>query len=264
MKLRIIKFEYPIILASIVLLLGGAAQSKQKNIQRTAPTLADVDNVAVHKKLFDSVTPQMYRPINTIDLDKIGISKIQSKAMFRPKVISASRTPDGVCYIFSNGEKVERCGGSIAWRNNNPGCIRYSDKIAAMGAIGVANKFAIFPDEETGMRAIKRLLLSDNYCNLSIVSAIGRYAPPHENNTERYIKSLCRLVGVQKHTKLCDLNDEQIDCVVNAIRRLEGWIIGTEKCTPAPNKELGSPNGITTPNKLITYYTQCAFFDRSI
>ena len=122
--------------------------------------------------------------------DSIATYEFKEKLyLLQPRTISVVRTETGVQYTFDNGDVIERRGGTIAWRNNNPGCIRYSTKSAKMGAIGIANNFAIFPDEQTGMHAIKTLLLSDSYRNLSIIDAIHKYAPPHENNTEHYIQS---------------------------------------------------------------------------
>ena len=171
-------------------------------------------------------------------LDKELDTSIFSYDLFKkPEVQDVIQTKGGICYLMDNGDKFERVGGSIAWRNNNPGCIRYSKKIANMGAIGKAYGFAIFPDEETGMNAIKSLLLSDSYCDLSIAQAINKYAPPHENNTTHYISSLCGVVGVSKHTKLHDLNDEQLICVVKTIRKIEGWIEGAEVRVISPKPE---------------------------
>ena len=157
-----------------------------------------------------------------------SIIKTNWDALNNPNVKEVSKTDNGVCYLMDNGDKIERIGGSIAWRNNNPGCIRYGNRSINMGAIGKANGFAIFPDEETGMNAIKSLLSSDAYRNLSITSAIYKYAPPHENNTERYINLLCGVAHVSRNTKLCDLDDKQLTNVVCTIRTIEGWIVGQE------------------------------------
>ena len=110
------------------------------------------------------------------------------------------------------------------------------------------------------MRAIKTLLLSDAYCNLTISGAINKYAPPHENNTVRYINSLCNLVGVSRTTKLCELNDEQMNCVVKAIRKLEGWIVGTEYNTPAPKPDSNEHfDSLASIDKTKNYWFQHSF-----
>lgn len=211
------KHQDSVILLTLLVLTVGVftnrAYTKAAAFDESAKILtkAVADSIPVG---FDSITTYQFK------------EKLYS---LQPRTINAVRTDAGVCYTFDDGMVIERRGGTIAWRNNNPGCIRYSEKSIKMGAIGKANNFAIFPDEATGMRAIKTLLSSDSYCNLSIVDAIHKYAPPHENDTDHYIQSLCRAVGVPQHTKLCDLNDEQMDKVVKTIRKIEGWVVGTEK-----------------------------------
>ena len=133
-----------------------------------------------------------------------------------------------VVYTNANGTQYRKTGGTRAWRNNNPGNIRYSQFSRRAGAIGQAGGFAVFPDEQTGMRAICALLKSDGYRNLTISQAIFKYAPPHENNTENYKATLRRLTGLQITTKLRDLTDEQISRVAAAIKIIEGWRIGKE------------------------------------
>lgn len=145
-----------------------------------------------------------------------------------------------VVYTRADGNQFRRSGGSRAWRNNNPGCLRYSEFTVNQGAIGHAGGFAVFPDEETGMRAICSLLTSDKYRNLTISQAIFKYAPPHENDTESYNASLRRMTGLQTTTKLKDLNDEQIMRVARAIRIVEGWKPGKETVIQINNNSLDS------------------------
>lgn len=151
----------------------------------------------------------------------------------RPRVVETITKGGTVCYVMNNGDRIERRGGTVAWRNNNPGCIRYSRQAVEMGATGKSSGFAVFPDEETGTQAIATLLRSDNYRNLTITAAIYKYAPPHENNTIKYINNLCNMVGVSRNTRLHTLNDKQMERVVAAIRVIEGWREGIETITPA-------------------------------
>lgn len=91
------------------------------------------------------------------------------------------------------------------------------------GAIGEAGGFAVFPDEQTGMRAIKKLLRGKSYNNLTIANAVSRYAPPSENNTVAYQRSLERITGLSINRRISELSDEELDKVANAIRQIEGW-----------------------------------------
>ena len=137
-----------------------------------------------------------------------------------------------VVYTRANGKRFKRSGGTRAWRNNNPGCLRYSEFTAAQGAIGKAGGFAVFPDEETGMRAICALLQSDGYRNLTISQAIFKYAPPHENDTDGYKATLRRLTGLDISVKLSSLTPDQIMRVARAIKVVEGWRTGRETVIP--------------------------------
>lgn len=135
----------------------------------------------------------------------------------------ATESSKDVIYEHSDGTKYRRTGGSRAWRNSNPGNIRYSQFARRMGAIGRAGGFAVFPDEETGMRAIGALLRSDGYNKLTVAGAISKYAPPSENNTSAYHRQIERLTGLSINKKISDLTDAEMTRVASAIRTIEGW-----------------------------------------
>ncbi len=143
------------------------------------------------------------------------------------QAISAAAAGNDVIYTHSDGMKLKRTGGTRAWRNKNPGNIRYSKFAQNAGAIGTAGGFAVFPDEETGISAITALLRSDTYRNLTVGDAIRRYAPPHENDTRAYQRYLERLTGVKIDTRINDLNPAELARVA-AIKTIEGWTPGRE------------------------------------
>ena len=138
--------------------------------------------------------------------------------------------PNGYKVVYSapSGAETERNGGTRAWRNNNPGCIRGGDFARAQGAIGNAGGFAVFPDEQTGMKAICALLRSEKYADRTIADAINIYAPTFENNTAAYKSHLLFLTGLPLDTKLRDLDDEQLNALSLAIKQIEGWVPGIE------------------------------------
>ena len=137
--------------------------------------------------------------------------------------VRAFQSGKDVVFVAADNTQYKRVGGTRAWRNNNPGNIRLYDFARKAGAIGEAGGFAVFPDEATGVRAVKNLLLSKNYKNLTIANAISRYAPPVENNTVAYQRSIERMTGLSINRKMSDLSDSELDKVVNAIRKIEGW-----------------------------------------
>lgn len=89
-------------------------------------------------------------------------------------------------------------GGGVALlprgvRNNNPGNIRKNPNFVWHGEKGVDEKgFVIFDTPENGYRAMARTLTT--YYNKrglkSIAQIISRYAPPSENPTSEYIKTV--------------------------------------------------------------------------
>lgn len=139
---------------------------------------------------------------------------------------SASASGKDVIYTNPDGSRYRYTDGTRAWRNNNPGNIRYSDFSRRMGAIGEAGGFAVFPDVETGRRAIAALLRSDSYNNLTIAGAISRYAPPTENDTEKYHRKIEQLTGLSINRRMSDLGDTEFAQVVRAIQQIEGWGVG--------------------------------------
>lgn len=145
-----------------------------------------------------------------------SLKKYESKDAYADGRATVYRTPDG--------KLVRREGGSLAWRNNNPGNIRAGEFAKSLGAIGVGpGGFAIFPDAETGARAVGALMRTQNYKNLSIADAIARYAPPSENNTAAYQAAIRKQTGLDSTRKMSTLSDAELGRVVNAIRQHEGW-----------------------------------------
>lgn len=128
-----------------------------------------------------------------------------------------------VVFVAADNTQYKQVGGTRAWRNNNPGNIRMTEFSRRAGAIGEAGGFAVFPDEQTGMQAIKKLLRGKSYNNLTIANAVSRYAPPSENNTVAYQRSIERLTGLSINRRISELSDSELDKVTNAIRQIEGW-----------------------------------------
>lgn len=146
-----------------------------------------------------------------------NLQKFKTKDAYADGRATIYRTPDG--------KLIKREGGTLAWRNNNPGNIRMTDWAKANGAIGVGpGGFAIFPTAEVGKKAIVNLLKEGkHYRNNTIEGAISRYAPPSENNTASYISFVTKKLGLPANTKMSSLTDNQREIIVDAITKKEGW-----------------------------------------
>lgn len=134
-------------------------------------------------------------------------------------------------YVNDDGSMTRAEGGTINLRNNNPGNIRYGDYAKSMGAIGESNGFAIFPDMTTGTNAQTTLLKSDGYQNApaaggypegSVGAAIYRWAPPNENDSGSYVRSVERKMGVSADTPMKDLTSTQLENMRQAMANHEG------------------------------------------
>lgn len=157
------------------------------------------------------------------DSTPLNVASIQNTGTQNMTPVRAIQTGKDVIFVAADNTQYKHVGGTRAWRNNNPGNIRMSDFSRRAGAIGEAGGFAVFPDEATGQRAVKQLLRGNSYQNLTIANAVSRYAPPSENNTVAYQRSLERLTGLSINRRISDLSDAELDKVVGAIRQIEGW-----------------------------------------
>lgn len=96
-------------------------------------------------------------------------------------------------------------------RNNNPGNIRHGDKWQGLSAEQTDSEFCVFSHPEYGIRALCRILRTyqRKYGLRDVHSIINRFAPPVENDTESYIKSVCLKLDVTPET-LIDLEEKGI------------------------------------------------------
>lgn len=140
---------------------------------------------------------------------------------------TVSGSGSSLTYTNADGSATSLTGGSMAWRNNNPGNLVYNAYTASLGAIGSNNGFAVFPDVTTGTAALTTLLNGPTYQSLSIDAAIARYAPAFENNTTAYQAFVTGAMGVSGSTQLSSLSQSQMQTLQAAIQRQEGYVPGT-------------------------------------
>lgn len=132
-----------------------------------------------------------------------------------------------ITYQYPDTSAKIHIDGTPAWRNSNAGNIIVSTFARNHGAIGEGGRFAVFPDDATGMAAIKALLKTNSYRNLTIAQAIEKWAPSDDNNdVPAYHRSIERQTGLSINRRIRDLSDAELDKIANAIRRHEGWKAG--------------------------------------
>lgn len=119
-----------------------------------------------------------------------------------------------------------KTGGSVSWRHNNPGNIKFGNFAKKYGATkGQAGtdggSFAIFPDVETGKEAIADLLRSRNYIGLSVDSAMKRWS------NKGYGLDVWGDSEMAQSTIMKNLSDNQISDLIEHMIQREGWKEGT-------------------------------------
>lgn len=112
-------------------------------------------------------------------------------------------------------------------RNNNPGNIRRSaDKWKGLRPVQTDSEFFQFTSSVWGIRAMARLLQNyqKRYGLDTVEQIINRWAPPVENDTESYIKSVAKNVGVTS-SQVIDLNNvETLLRLVKSVIRHENGV----------------------------------------
>lgn len=95
-------------------------------------------------------------------------------------------------------------------RNNNPLNIRISAD-AWQGATGDDGEFVTFETPFYGLRAAARTLrtYADKHGIKTVKSILHRWAPPTENDTESYIRSVTSKTGLSPDDKLYSATDYQ-------------------------------------------------------
>ena len=142
----------------------------------------------------------------------------------RAAVGSSGSAPEGVRYVVYEGEVKAR--GDRNWRNNNPGNIEFGPFARSKGALSSDGRFAIFPDWDSGLSALDSLL-EGRYGDRTIEQMMQAYAPPSENDTERYIQHLEARTGLSRRAVIGDLSRSQMASLAAAITLMEGGRAGS-------------------------------------
>jgi hypothetical protein len=120
-------------------------------------------------------------------------------------------------------------------RNNNPGNIRLS-KTAWQGQKSpqADPEFVEFMSPAYGLRALMKTLLTYHlkYGLDTVESVLNRWAPPYENDTDRYVIDVARVVKV-KRTEKINLTSKPV------LMALAGGIALHENGRPPPDRPPG-------------------------
>lgn len=166
-----------------------------------------------------------------------GTVKQSSSSITKHTGIASVKQGTSVTYTNANGTTTTKSGGTISWRNNNSGNLMYSSvqKAKQDGAIGLDTKgYAIFASEADGDKAREKVI-KRNWGNLTIEAMIHKYAPADDgktpalkgNNPAQYTTSVAKHSGLSKHLKINELNNSQMQSLLEAMKKHEGYKIGS-------------------------------------
>ncbi len=159
--------------------------------------------------------------------------------------IRAKAEKDGsktkVIYTDEQGNSTEYSGGTLSWRNNNPGNIINGKWAKRHGAIGNNERFAIFANPDDGRNA-KLTLLKTKYINYNSIREVIKgkfdqngtyientaYAPASDgNDPDLYADQIKQWTGIDvDNKKIADLSEKEWQLLVDAMRKKEGWRAG--------------------------------------
>lgn len=108
-------------------------------------------------------------------------------------------------------------------RNNNPLNIRRGEKWQGLKAKQEDKSFAQFISIEWGIRAAFCVLKTymNKYGYQNVASIIKRWAPPTENNTEKYISTVYAKSGIPPYNKINFANKTEMCKLVQAMAYVE-------------------------------------------
>ena len=147
--------------------------------------------------------------------------------------------------INNNEEEIDMRTNTMlprGYRNNNPLNIRINADNNWQGKV-LANTdhvFEQFTSMPYGYRAALKLIRNyiTNYgCN-TVAKIIDKWAPPTENNTEKYIADVCKLSGLQPDTIIGYNSKTALKKMVYAMSIIENGNTDATRAAGLPNMDI--------------------------
>lgn len=143
-------------------------------------------------------------------------------------IVSIENYGEGWIIVRLNNNKlIKKSKGTISWRYNNPGNLKYGPFAKQHGAIGSADGgHSVFPNLSVGKNAMKSLLFGNDrgYNKLTLDDAIHKYAPSSDgNDPNTYVNYIVRNTKISKNVRLNTLSSEQQDRMIDVMIIMEGY-----------------------------------------
>ena len=211
----------------------GSAKSQYDSVQKAYAT--QIDRLT-GKNDGDSFLLN-YSEFSPVTLDSLGNNfglPTANAPANRSSTTGASTTQNMAVQI---GNEI-RQGGSAAWRNNNPGNIKFSDDAGNLTAFakqlqaqGIniqrgsratdGGYFIAFPDQASGQTAMRQLLTGGSYAPLTVDQALKRWS------NSGYGAEIAP--SIAKTKQIASLTPSELDYLIRSMQKTEGWTAGEVK-----------------------------------
>lgn len=170
-------------------------------------------------------------------LDKTNVMETKADGNNSPVVIAPTRIvkvnsfgSGWIAVVMDDGKQYKRWDGTLAWRYNNPGNLKYGAFASRFGAVGSGHDgLAVFPTLDAGREAHRSLLFASDssYRNMTLLDACRRYAPYSDNNDpDAYAHYVARACHVSFLKTLKDFSADEQSLAIQAFSRYEGFRSG--------------------------------------
>lgn len=138
-----------------------------------------------------------------------------------------------------------RVGGSVAWRNNNPGYIRCDSRLARYNASGCDGEYAIFPDEDAGRVAMVEYFRHE-YPGHTVQEALRQQLPPEAGPGAA--AAVIEKAGLDPDQKVESLTIDQVETFADTFPDVAGWQLGEslERTADTPADDVWTDDNSTT------------------
>lgn len=194
-------------------IVGLAQAATKATVEFTSSMVDKFQNSTIGKWLIGKATDAIEYGMST------DIAKAASGGAGAAPTDAAKTAPGviGAASTYATSSKT----GPRGIRNNNPGNIKAGKFAAEMGAVGSDGTFAIFRSPEDGLNALRELMRRYNSKGIDTVSEIiSKFAPPSENNTQAYIASLAKSMGVNPGDHL-KMTPDVLQALMSGITKIE-------------------------------------------
>jgi hypothetical protein len=195
--------------------------------------------------------------------EKIASGKDAAGKMFSPVSRLIASVGTKRTYERQDGATEQREGGSVSWRNNNPGNLKFgyadsADKTSVVKrtkaqALSAAKKSygpsvvdldqwgnAIFTTEDAG-RAAQAQLLKKTHGEKTIEQMLPKYAITDYSgkaDTDAYAKGIHKSADAKgvalRGKKIGDMSEIEINTLLDGMKKVEGFKVGSAQVTGAP------------------------------